>query len=246
MESEQALAELREVSSLSWPIEVFSQLPSTQKLALERVGGGRQVIVAVEQTAGQGRHGRAWGSPAGGLWLSLIDNQVASAEGLSLLAGLAVIRVVQSLGLDPWMRWPNDVMVGSLKLAGVLVDAKWAGFQGTAVVGIGLNVDIDPQAWTPEMEGVATTLTQLGVSRPHLGRLLLSLIDQWSSLAPHGLAAVHDTLTHLVVGEGRQVEVQDNAKDLAYRDRMSGLAPDGALLLASGRKLYSVERLKVL
>ena len=244
MDAEQAYAEL---SSAGW--EVHRQLPSTQSLALERLSAGNPtpVVVAVEQTAGTGRHGRVWGSPPGGLWFSLTTSGVRlRPEGLPLLAALAVARVVRVLGPDPWIRWPNDVMLGERKLAGILVDARWLGSQGTAVVGIGLNVDIDPP---PELRGVATSLTEQGILRPHLGRLLGALLEEWTRLLQQhsvdGLEPLHSELTRLVIGPERNVEVH-LAGHPPYRDRMTALGLDGSLLLASGKQLASVERLLVL
>ena len=248
MNADLAYSELSEVRS-AWtqPIEVHRQLPSTQTCILER-GPNSGVIVAVEQSGGRGRHGRAWSSPAGGLWFSLVQ-PTSRVDGLSLVAGLALARVVKSLGLFPWLRWPNDVLLGAHKLAGILVDARWSGSQGHAYVGVGINVDVDPASWAEDVRPLATSLSLSGIPRPHLGHFLLQFLREWSSLSEvhsrSGLQSLHSELEQMVVGSGRNVEVHENDGE-KYNDRMVGLEPDGSLRLASGRQLYSVERLLVL
>jgi BirA family biotin operon repressor/biotin-[acetyl-CoA-carboxylase] ligase len=102
-------------------------------------------VVAREQTAGRGRRGHTWHSPAGGLWLSWLCRPVTplAAEVLSIRVGLIVAGVLDQLGEVPPVRlkWPNDVLIGGRKAAGILCEARW---QGVALawiaVGIGLNV----------------------------------------------------------------------------------------------------------
>ncbi|CAN0150417.1 unnamed protein product, partial [Phaeothamnion confervicola] len=162
------------------PIEVHRELPSTQTCLLER-GATSGVLVAVEQSGGHGRHGRAWSSPAGGLWFSLAQ-PTSRVDGLSLVAGLALARLVKGLGLSPWIRWPNDVLIGTKKLAGILVDARWSGSQGCAYLGVGINVDVDPNSWAEDVRPLATSLSLTGIPRPHLGQFLLGYLREWSAL----------------------------------------------------------------
>jgi BirA family biotin operon repressor/biotin-[acetyl-CoA-carboxylase] ligase len=102
------------------------------------------VVLALEQTAGRGRDGRTWHSPPGGLWLALLLRPRAAPLGIvSIRAGLVLADVVDELAGSPIARlkWPNDVLLGDRKLAGVLCEGRWQGdvLQWLAV-GLGVNV----------------------------------------------------------------------------------------------------------
>ena len=110
---------------------------STQQEARRLIAEGKakqgDIIVADEQTAGRGRFGRSWISPNGGLYATVI---LSSDPLLSLKAGLAIVRVLRSAGLDAGLKWPNDVLVEGCKIAGILVETDGE----LALVGIGLNL----------------------------------------------------------------------------------------------------------
>ena len=106
------------------------------------------VVVAEEQTAARGRFDRRWVSPPGeNLCFSVILKRVStSSPYANMAAALAVVRAVGSLdGLWPSIKWPNDVRVGGRKLCGILVEAALESRRVPfAVVGVGLNVNLDP------------------------------------------------------------------------------------------------------
>lgn len=139
-------------------------VPSTQEVAhlLAESGAPHGTAVAArEQLAGRGTRGRAWHSPIGGLWMSVIcrPGQAASAECFSVRVGLAVARAIEELepavsGL--MLKWPNDIYHGGRKLGGILCEARWQGAElGWIVAGIGMNVS---NAVPPEVAGTATRL----------------------------------------------------------------------------------------
>jgi BirA family biotin operon repressor/biotin-[acetyl-CoA-carboxylase] ligase len=102
--------------------------------------------VADEQTAGRGRQGRRWEAPPGGALLaSILLRPLAWAEGVPLAAGLAVTDALAPLGVEASLKWPNDVIAGGGKLAGILAEVEPAATgPGVAVVlGIGVNLGID-------------------------------------------------------------------------------------------------------
>jgi BirA family biotin operon repressor/biotin-[acetyl-CoA-carboxylase] ligase len=142
-------------------LEVLPTVDSTNRWALD---DGREglLVLALEQTGGRGRHGNAWASPPGGVYLSYAPPRQAMPErptDLSLLAPMAVASVVEATlaasgvaGHRPLLKWPNDVLVGDGKVAGVLVQSR---DPPLAVVGVGLNVnsrvalreDRPPEEW---------------------------------------------------------------------------------------------------
>ena len=107
---------------------------------------GREVVLAEYQQAGRGRRGRQWQSPlAANLYLSLswrLQTGGPSPGGLSLVVGIALVRALESLGVEGLqLKWPNDLRWQGAKLGGVLVELSGeAGGELRAVIGIGLNV----------------------------------------------------------------------------------------------------------
>ena len=126
-----------------------SRTPSTQDLvrAAARAGAAAGHLVAAgEQTAGRGRQGRRWEAPPGGALLaSILLRPRAGAEGVPLAAGLAVTDALARLGVEARLKWPNDVLAGGGKLAGILAEVEPAApGPGVAVVlGIGVNLRVD-------------------------------------------------------------------------------------------------------
>jgi BirA family biotin operon repressor/biotin-[acetyl-CoA-carboxylase] ligase len=134
-------------------------------------------IRAETQTGGRGRFQRTWISDRGGLWLSAVvpaKADQAAQRALPLAAGLAVNNALSELGIQGIrLRWPNDVLIHDRKLAGLLIDQ----FQpGLAVVGIGLNVTNQPEAWDPGLLNRTTRLADLIPTTPGLRRLTEMLL----------------------------------------------------------------------
>jgi BirA family biotin operon repressor/biotin-[acetyl-CoA-carboxylase] ligase len=146
-------------------ITSLATTPSTMDVARDEAVAGvphGAVVIAEEQTAGRGRFGRRWVSPAGkNLYLTLILRPDAGRlRALSMVVPLAVCRAVEALTpLRPVIKWPNDVLVSGRKLAGVLIQGESSGAEPIyALAGIGLNVN-DPID-DPEIAGIATSLSR--------------------------------------------------------------------------------------
>ncbi|MBI3742870.1 MAG: biotin--[acetyl-CoA-carboxylase] ligase, partial [Chloroflexi bacterium] len=119
------------------------------------------VVITDQQTTGRGRFQRRWISPSGqSLYLSIVLRpRIEHLMALGIVASLAAVRAIhRTTGLSPTIKWPNDVEIAGRKLAGILVDST-VGATGIeyAVVGIGLNVALDPRQH-PEIAGIATSL----------------------------------------------------------------------------------------
>jgi BirA family biotin operon repressor/biotin-[acetyl-CoA-carboxylase] ligase len=146
-------------------VEHFASVDSTNSLLLAAAAEGAPegtVFVADEQTAGRGRGGHEWHSSAGdGLYVSvLIRPSLPMSEALwiSLATGLAAQTAVrETAGLNLDIRWPNDLMLGSRKCGGILVETSVEGpLLRFAVIGIGINVN--HENFPPELADVATSL----------------------------------------------------------------------------------------
>jgi BirA family biotin operon repressor/biotin-[acetyl-CoA-carboxylase] ligase len=154
---------------------------------LAGLGGVYQTVWADEQTAGRGRRGRSWLSPAGaGLYFTTILPVVAPRERLglgSLAVGVAVAEAVQAeLGVQTGLKWPNDLLApDGRKLAGILLESDAA--SGTVLAGVGVNVQVMNHTHpSVVLEGAA--LEEFGlVNRERLlGRMLKGIRSWWSSL----------------------------------------------------------------
>ena len=128
-------------------VHLFASVSSTLDVAntIAMTAPPGTLIVADEQTAGRGRQGRAWVSPAGaGLWLTLLERpeDPSALEVLSLRCGLYAAEALDGLaGATIGVKWPNDLYVGGRKLAGVLIETRWRGASPEWVaIGFGLNV----------------------------------------------------------------------------------------------------------
>jgi BirA family biotin operon repressor/biotin-[acetyl-CoA-carboxylase] ligase len=155
--------------------------PSTQRLlGAEHVEGA--VAVAEEQTEGRGRLGRTWVSPPGVSILCsvLLEPAVQTARlpELSIVAGAACAEAIGRVtGLDPRVKLPNDVLLGERKVAGILAEAR----DGRVVLGIGINVNVEPAELPREVAKPATSLlAELGdpVDRATLLVTLLESLEQ--------------------------------------------------------------------
>jgi BirA family transcriptional regulator, biotin operon repressor / biotin---[acetyl-CoA-carboxylase] ligase len=158
---------------LGSPRAHFRLIDSTNARARELAGGGAPhgtVVTASEQSAGRGRQGRTWAAPAGrALLCSLVIREPPRL--LPLAAGVAVASVV---GAVSQIKWPNDVLVDGLKVAGILVEGRVQ--EGWAVVGIGVNVAVAVSELGPEVRGRAGTLgLDASAIEPWLEGLLGSL-----------------------------------------------------------------------
>lgn len=240
-------------SPLAEKVEVHEELRSTQERARELARGGAPhgtLVVARVQTGGRGRLGRRWGSPAGGLWMSLVlrpDISTEAAARITQTAAVGVAKALRELGVDARIKWPNDVLVGGAggpKICGILAEssaemvpvaAKKVGpGEGRrvdfVVLGIGLNANLDPgDLGVPKAE--ATTLRcELGRDvEPNalLGTLLSHLDAELARLEDFG--AVLDDWRALNCTLGERVRVRRFGETL--EGTANDLGPEGALLL---------------
>jgi len=109
------------------------------------------VIIADKQIAGKGRCQRNWYSPDGGLWFSIILKP-KNPSIVSLLIGVALCDVLKTFAIEPRIKWPNDILINSKKVAGVLTEIV----QDTVIVGIGLNVNVS--TFPDNLDKTATSL----------------------------------------------------------------------------------------
>jgi BirA family biotin operon repressor/biotin-[acetyl-CoA-carboxylase] ligase len=152
------------------------------------------VIIAETQTRGKGRLGREWASPRGGIWLSTILRPKLRAKDvpkLTLMTSLAVAKTISQLfDLKTEVKWPNDVLINAKKVCGILTEANTRG--GTtnfAVVGIGINANIDLDSLPEQVRKNATSLKhelKKEINREQFLRSLLEAIEHYYVMLAEG------------------------------------------------------------
>lgn len=234
-------AALRDVAGALWTsVEVVASTGSTNADLLRRGGPEGQVLVAEEQTAGRGRMGRSWASqPGASLTFSVLlrPGSVPPARRgwLPLLAGVSVAIAVREVCAVPAvLKWPNDVLAGSRKLAGILAEQSG----DHVVVGVGLNAGTPADALPVSPGGLrATSLLAEGASVSRevvLARILRELERRYVAFRADPDAARGGLLAEyrgLCATLGRPVRVELPAGRV-----LSGVAEDidadGRLLVA--------------
>ena len=140
----------------------FTSVGSTNDIAasLADAGAGEgTTVVAESQTSGRGRHGRVWHSPPGaGLYASVILRSADAQPLLTLASGVAIAEAVRACtGLPAEIKWPNDVMIGKRKLAGILAEAAAVSGRVQYVV-LGFGVNLRRAAYPPELASRVTSI----------------------------------------------------------------------------------------
>lgn len=147
---------------VAFDVRWFDSVPSTMDLVAQAAASGvpaGYVVLAEQQTAGRGRRGRTWCSPPGaGLYFSYLARPTRLLELVTLAAGVGVLGgIAAATGLRPHLKWPNDLLVGPRKLAGLLAEGAHLGSVDAAVtIGVGLN--LEPASYPPEVAERATSL----------------------------------------------------------------------------------------
>ena len=177
-------------------LQISDSTESTNTQLLQRAtqGAPSGSVLAVEwQTGGRGRMGRVWHTGLGNaltysvLWR--FGQGVSALSGFSLVTGIALVRVLRASGFaTAQLKWPNDVLAGNRKLAGILIEAQGDMLGPSAVVtGIGLNVSL-PQYLRSQIDQPVTCLTDIAVKQPG------TLVPERNALLANLLREMHNTL----------------------------------------------------
>lgn len=250
----EAFAGLRDrFGRLGGPRLFYETIGSTNDVASAMATSGAEeglVVIADAQTAGRGRRGRTWFSPPGaGLYVSVLltPGRAATAPAratalLTLAAGVALAEGVHAAtGLAPDIKWPNDLLVGRRKLAGILAEglSGLSGGDGLHVV-LGFGINVSPAAYPPDVSGRATSLeTELGrpVDRALVcAHALAALAACYEDLVGGRFDAILDSWRRRAPGSrGARVRWQD--ADGTRTGVTAGIDDSGALLVQDGGSL---------
>jgi BirA family transcriptional regulator, biotin operon repressor / biotin---[acetyl-CoA-carboxylase] ligase len=212
----QGLAAAVEALPAAWRGHYFEAIDSTQdtaRAAALDAAPGRSIFVADFQQGGRGRHGRTWlARPGTALLVSMLFRESTAAPRpwrWTQLAAVALVEAIASLVPDvaPAIKWPNDVMLADRKVAGILAETSWDGRALRAIVGVGVNVNMDESdlADLPQATSLAIVAGHL-VDRGGLLQRLVERIDHWLEQPPQD---VHDRWQTSLWGRGQRLRLLD-------------------------------------
>jgi BirA family biotin operon repressor/biotin-[acetyl-CoA-carboxylase] ligase len=222
-------------------VEVLETTTSTNAVAAERARAGAPeglVVVAEHQTAGRGRLDRTWESPArSSVIFSMVlrpSVPVARWPWLPLLTGYSLGKALRAEGYDAGVKWPNDLLIGDKKIAGILVERIETPDGPAAVVGVGLNASVT-QAELPVPTG--TSLAIESGAEPDRTALLVTLLrslreayDAWQVGGDEATAHLRASYAAACVTVGRDVRVELPG-GAALTGRATGVDSGGRLIV---------------
>lgn len=242
LHADDLLARLGKTKIIGRDIRVFEQTTSTndviEKLARDGVKEG-VVVFAESQTKGRGRLGRNWMSPVRkGLWFSVLLRpplRPQESTQLTVAAATALWRAIHDLtGLQPEIKWPNDILLRGKKVVGVLTELS-AETDRVKHITLGVGVDVNQTAseFPADLKKIATSLKiELGetISRPELATAILRELDRdYARICAGQFPAVADEWEQHCTTIGRNVAI--HIGDRRIRGRAESLDDDGALIV---------------
>ena len=233
----------------------YKQLDSTNteitRLAAQGAEHGT-VVVADAQTAGKGRRGRQWESPAGeNIYMSVLlrpDCLPDRAPMLTLVMAYSVAKVLKELGfLDVQIKWPNDILVNEKKVCGILTEMKMEGTKISSIV-IGTGINVNQDNFPEEISDIATSLKKESgkvQSRENLVKRICELFEEYFEMfmASKDLSGILEEYNLRLISLGRRVKVLDPQNE--FIGEALGINSQGELLVKkeSGEivKIYAGE-----
>lgn len=201
----------------------FDKISSTQDYAHNLIAHGnatnKTIIKALAQSAGRGRYRRTWVSHHGNLYVSFIYKAIERDPKLSYAVGVAVAETLISLGIEPQIKWPNDVLVDGKKISGILIEYS----QNFVIIGIGINIKTCPTVAEYKTTKINNCVKDVDINE--VLNVLIKKMDKWRGadfvLVRERWMNLAAALNKIIKYHGKQME-------------LIGLNEDGALVLRNG------------
>lgn len=219
----------------------YKQLDSTNTKLSELAAAGAEhgtIVVADLQTAGKGRRGRIWESPAGeNIYMSMLLKPTFEANiapMLTLCMAYSVAKVLQSQGFpDVRIKWPNDLIIGGKKICGILTEMKMKDSQIDYVI-IGVGINVNTKEFPEELVDKATSLYLVSNREMKRQTLIDEVITQFESVYQQfceekDLSFLQDEYNKLLINQGKEVRVLEPEKE--YNACAEGINAKGELLV---------------
>lgn len=248
-------AEIKSLMHTEWvakEVLYFDTIDSTNTKAQELAEKGYPsgtLVVADKQESGKGRRGRSWVSPSGtGIFMTLMikpDINPNNASMLTLVAALAVAKAITSVtGEEAMIKWPNDIVVNSKKVCGVLTEMN-AQFDYINHIVVGIGINVHNESFPEEISQMASSLMiEAGGKRFHRAQIIaetMSYFEQYydTFLKTQDLSALVREYDELLVNRNKSVRVLDPKEP--FDGKAMGITPKGELIVDTweSRKLVS-------
>lgn len=228
-------------------LDVFAEIDSTNSFLMQQPGpnpGELNLAVTTNQTAGRGRHGKTWHSPAdSGVCLSAAYTFVSEPQNLpalTLALGLGVVDALEDLGIDGvQLKWPNDLVALDGKLGGILTERQQrAEGSVTVVTGIGLNLDLQgaldfgaEAGWARRVVDLQGICKHVPQREKIVGVLAARLLQTFVDYESKGFGQFIEPWSRRDWLFGREITVDTASRHIAGVG--AGVAEDGALLVST-------------
>lgn len=248
-------AEIKSLVHTDWvakEVLYFDTIDSTNTKAQELAEKGYPsgtLVVADKQESGKGRRGRSWVSPSGtGIFMTLMikpDINPNNASMLTLVAALAVAKAITSVtGEEALIKWPNDIVVNSKKVCGILTEMN-AQFDYINHIVVGIGINVHNESFPEEISQMASSLMiEAGGKRFHRAQIIaetMSYFEQYydTFLQTQDLSALVREYDELLVNMNKAVRVLDPKEP--FDGKAMGITPKGELIVDTweSRKLVS-------
>ncbi len=197
------------------------------------------VFVAERQSNGRGRRGREWFSSSDGIWTSILLKPRIESKKLpviTLVAGLAVCKVLKKRGLNAQIKWPNDVVINKKKVCGILSEFVWEKDEPCVILGLGINVNI--KDFPNELEVVATSVyMESGKAMDKaelLGEILKEFEEEYEFFLKQGFLLLMEEYKKNCASIGKMVKVI--LPDIEYEAFCEDINSDGELVVKRGEE----------
>jgi len=234
-----------EIRDIVHEVLLFDEVPSTNDIALEMAANGVPeglAILAESQTGGKGRLGRNWFSPSGkNIYFSLLLRPSVQVREYPLFSPTAALGVIKGIrrctGLEVGIKWPNDLVLSEKKVGGILLVSGGAGgYAQPLVIGLGLNVNLNPSDFPEDLQEIATALRiplKVSIDR---NTLMMNLIEAVSAeihrLQRGEIQAIMNEVRLHCVTLGKKVRVSTVRQ--VFEGNAEALSDDGALQIRLG------------
>ncbi|BCB04508.1 biotin--[acetyl-CoA-carboxylase] ligase [Bacillus sp. KH172YL63] len=242
--------------TLGTVIHYEETVESTQKIAHMLASDGAvegTLVIADEQTAGRGRLMREWHSSKGtGIWMSLILKPLLppqKAPQFTLITAVAVVQAIEeATGLEPQIKWPNDILIDGKKVTGILTELQAESDKiNSIIIGIGMNVNQQSEHFPDEIQGIATSLSlEKGehISRAEVVQKVLERIEALYSLyMKEGFTPIKLLWESYAISIGKRIRAR--TINGTIEGRALGITEDGVLKIedSSGtvHQIYSAD-----
>lgn len=214
---------MKKILNLDMSIYRFEEVGSTNEKAKQLLEKENEefLVLAEKQTQGRGRKDRTWESPKGGIYMTIAKKVQEKPQLLQLKASVAVAKALKQYGLDPDLKWPNDVYLDGGKVCGILSELV----DGWAVVGIGLNYEVAP---LEDSVCVADFVFE-NVGKEELVESVVKYFE--------GVENVLDIYEELCITIGEKIRAETT--DGIIKGEVTGVGKKGRLVLENGEKITS-------